>query len=183
MHAAQKATTHTEQSQDVIEAGTASQGMRVLVGGVGYRFLRDNALGVYISDSFAGRATNGVEVEDLGYHPIGFTQNLQDRPPYDRIILVAAIVRGREPGTVKAYRWDHELPDVEEIQDRVSESVTGVISLDNLLIVTEAFGAFPEDVWVVEVEPADETWGEGFSPEVQAKLPEIEETVWNLTKQ
>lgn len=156
--------------------------MRVLVGGVGYRYLRDNALGVHIADSFAGRATNGVEVEDLGYHPIGFTQNLQDRPPYDRIILVAAIVRGREPGTVKAYRWEHELPPLEEIQDRVSESVTGVISLDNLLIVTEVFEAFPEDVWVVEVEPADESWGDGFSPEIQAKLPEIEETVWSLTK-
>jgi hydrogenase maturation protease len=155
---------------------------RVLVGGVGYRFLRDNALGVHISDGFADRATEEIEVEDLGYHPIGFTQNLQDRPAYDRIILVAAIVRGREPGTVTAYRWNHELPSVEQIQDRVSESVTGVISLDNLLIVTEAFKAFPDDVWVVEVEPADESWGEGFSPEVQAKLPEIEETVWNLTK-
>ncbi|MBA2439125.1 MAG: hydrogenase maturation protease [Thermoleophilaceae bacterium] len=156
--------------------------MRILVGGVGYRYLRDGAVGVLVTDALAARATNGIEVEDLGYHPVGFTQNLQDRPPYDRIIFVGAIVRGREPGTVKAYRYDHVLPPTEEIQERVSESVTGVISLDNLLIVTEAFGAFPDDVWVVEIEPADEGWGEGFSPEIEAKLPEIEETVWNLTK-
>ncbi len=97
-------------------------------------------------------------------------------------MLVAAVKRGREPGTVKAYRWDHALPPVKEIQERVSEAVTGVISLDNLLIVTEAFGAFPDDVRVVEVEPADEGWGEGFSPEIEAKLPEIEEAVWSLTK-
>ncbi|MGI8946114.1 MAG: hydrogenase maturation protease [Thermoleophilaceae bacterium] len=156
--------------------------MRILVGGVGYRYLRDGAVGVHVTDAFAARATNGIEIEDLGYHPIGFTQNLQDRAPYDRIILVGAIARGREPGTVKAYRYDHVLPPTDEIQERVSESVTGVISLDNLLIVTEAFGAFPDDVWVVEIEPADEGWGEGFSPEIEAKLPEIEETVWNLTK-
>jgi len=156
--------------------------VRILVGGVGYRFLRDNALGIHLTDTLADRATNGIEIEDLGYHPVGFTQNLQDRPPYDRIIFVGAIARGREPGTVRAYRYDHVLPPTEEIQERVSESVTGVISLDNLLIVTEAFGAFPDDVWVVEVEPADEGWGEGFSPEIEAKLPEIEETVWNLTK-
>ncbi len=156
--------------------------MRVLVGGVGYRFLRDGALGPYMSDRLTARAGNGVEVEDLGYHPVGFTQNLQDRPTYDRIILVAAIERGREPGTVKAYRWDHVLPPAEEIQERVSEAVTGTISLDNLLIVTEAFGAFPDDVRVVEVEPADETWGEGFSPEVEEKLGEIEEAVWSLTR-
>ena len=157
--------------------------MRVLVGGVGYRFLRDGAVGPYMADELAASAANGVEVEDLGYHPVGFTQNLQDRPVYDRIVLVGAVARGREPGTVTAYRWDHGLPSDKEIQERVTESVTGVISLDNLLIVTEAFGAFPEDVRVVEVEPADEGWGEGFSPVVEAKLGEIEEAVWSLTKQ
>lgn len=156
--------------------------MRVLVGGVGYRFLRDGALGPYMADTLAARAGNGIEVEDLGYHPIGFTQNLQDRPTYDRIVFVAAVARGRAAGTVKTYRWDHVLPPPKEIQERVSEAVTGVISLDNLLIVSEAFGALPEDVRVVEAEPADEGWGEGFSPEVQAQLPRIEEAIWNLTK-
>lgn len=156
--------------------------MRVLVGGVGYRFLRDGAVGPYMADELAAGATNGVEVEDLGYHPVGFTQNLQDRPAYDRIVLVGAVARGREPGTVSAYRWDHALPSDKEIQERVTEAVTGVISLDNLLIVTEAFGAFPEDVRVVEVEPADEGWGEGFSPAVEAKLGEIEEAVWSSTR-
>ncbi len=156
--------------------------MRVLVGGVGYRFLRDGAVGVYMADQLAASATNGIEVEDLGYHPVGFAQNLQERPPYDRIVLVGAVVRGREPGTVTAYRWDHVLPSVKEIQERVSEAVTGVVSLDNLLIVTEALGGFPEDVRVVEIEPADEGWGEGFSPTVEAKLTEIEETIWSSTR-
>jgi len=156
--------------------------MRVLVGGVGYRFLRDGAIGPYMADELAAGAANGIEVEDLGYHPIGFTQNLQDRPAYDRIVLVGAIARGREPGTVTAYRWDHALPSDKDIQERVSEAVTGVISLDNLLIVTEAFGAFPRDVRVVEIEPADEGWGEGFSPVVEDKLGEIEEAIWSSTR-
>jgi len=156
--------------------------MRVLVGGVGYRFLRDGSVGPYMADELATGGTNGVEIEDLGYHPVGFTQNLQDRPAYDRIVLVGAVARGREPGTVTAYRWDHALPSDKEIQERVSESVTGVISLDNLLIVTQAFGAFPDDVRVVEVEPADEGWGEGFSPVIEGKLGEIEEAVWSSTR-
>jgi hydrogenase maturation protease len=155
--------------------------MRVLVGGVGYRFLRDGALGPYMADTLASRAGNGIEVEDLGYHPVGFTQNLEERPDYERIVFVAAVARGRAPATVEAYRWDHALPSAKEIQDRVSEAVTGIISLDNLLIVSEAFGALPDDVRVVELEPADENWGEGFSPEVEAKLPEIEEVIWSLT--
>ena len=57
-----------------------------------------------------------------------------------------------------------------------------MISLDNLLIVTEAFGGFPDDVWVVEIEPEDEGWGEGFSETIEAKLPEIEEAVWSVTE-
>jgi len=156
--------------------------VRVLVCGVGYRFLRDNALGIHITDTLAPEAGNGVEFEDLGYHPVGFTQNLAERDDYDRIVFVGAINRGREPGTVTTYQYDHVLPDVQEIQDRVGDSVTGTISLDNLIIVAEAFKSLPEDVWVIEIEPGDETWGEGFSEIVEAKLPEITETVWSLTR-
>src|SRR5215210_185015 len=155
--------------------------MRVLVGGVGYRFLRDGSVGPWLVDRWEGRTDNGMEVEDLGYHPVGLTQNLQDREPYDRIVLVGSQPRGRAPATIEAYRWDGVLPDVDEIQRRVSEAVTGVISLDNLLIVCGALGGFPEDVRVVEVEPADEGWGEGFSPEVEARLPELEDAVWTST--
>ncbi len=156
--------------------------MRVLVCGVGYRFLRDNALGIWVTDTLTPQAANGVEFEDLGYHPIGFTQNLNERPPYDRIVFVGAVERGREPGEITTYRYDHVLPPEKDVQEHVGDSVTGSISLDNLLVVSEAFKALPEDVWVVEVEPADETWGDGFSPEIEAKLPEIVETVWSLTK-
>ena len=156
--------------------------MRVLVGGVGYRFLRDNSIGPYMSDLLAERTNGDIEVEDLSYHPVGLTQNLQEREPYDRLVLVAAVNRGREPGTVEAYRWDGELPSREEIQERVSEAVTGVISLDNLLIVCGALGGLPDDVRVVEVEPADEGWGEGFSDVVEARLGDVEEAVWSSTR-
>jgi hydrogenase maturation protease len=156
--------------------------MRVLVGGIGYRFLRDNAVGLYMTDQLSARVTDGIEAEDLGYHPIGFIFNLEERPAYDRIVLVGAVARGREPGTVTTYRWDHALPSPEEIQERVSEAVTGVVSLDNLLIITEALGTLPDDVRVIEIEPADETWGEGFSPLIESKLTEIEEAIWSSTK-
>lgn len=156
--------------------------MRVLVCGVGYRFLRDNALGVWVTDTLAPQATNGIEFEDLGYHPVGFTQNLNERPPYDRIVFVGSVERGRQPGEITTYRYDHVLPSDDIVQDHVADSVTGSISLDNLIVVSEAFKALPEDVWVVEVEPADETWGDGFSPEIEAKLPAIVETVWSLTR-
>jgi hydrogenase maturation protease len=156
--------------------------LRVLVGGIGYRNLRDGSVGIHVIERLADRASDGVEVEDVSYHPVGLSQNLQDRPPYDRVVLVAAVARGRNPGTVSVYRWDGNLPDTDQIQARVSEAVTGVISLDNTLIVCGALGGLPDDVRVVEVEPASEQWGEELSPEIEERLPEIVETVWSSTR-
>jgi hydrogenase maturation protease len=155
--------------------------VRVLVGGVGYRFLRDESVGPWVADELAGRADGEIDVEDVSYHPVGLVHNLQERDPYDRLVLVGAVRRGRPVGTIEAYRWSRKLPPREEIQERVSEAVTGVISLENVLIVGEALEALPTDVRVVEMEPGEERWGEGFSPEVEARLPDLLEAVWTLT--
>jgi hydrogenase maturation protease len=155
--------------------------VRVLVGGVGYRFLRDESVGPWVADELAARADGEIDVEDVSYHPVGLVHNLQERDPYDRLVLVGAVRRGRPAGAIEAYRWSRKLPPREEIQERVSEAVTGVISLENVLIVGEALGGLPSDVRVVEMEPGEERWGEGFSAEVEARLPDLLEAVWSLT--
>jgi len=91
----------------------------VLVGGIGYRNLRDGSIGLHVIERLADRAGDGIEVEDVSYHPVGLLHNLQERPDYDRIVLVGAVARGREPGTVTAYRWDRWLPADDEVQARV----------------------------------------------------------------
>ncbi len=122
---------------------TRTEHVRILVGGLGYRNLRDGSVGPWVADALAGEARDGVEVEDVSYHPVGLSQNLQAR---------------------------------------VSEAVTGVISLDNTLIVCGALGGLPDDVRVVEIEPEDEGWGEGFSATVESRLPEVVEAVWSSTR-
>src|SRR5262245_38429260 len=138
--------------------------MRVIVAGVGYRNLRDHSAGVEVADRLAGRAWPAeVVVEDLSYNPIAVGQRLEDEPAdrrFERAIVVGAVERGREPGTVTAYRWDGVLPGDGEIHRAVTEAVTGVIALDNTLIVTRHFGALPDDVIVVEVEPAEHEFGD-----------------------
>jgi hydrogenase maturation protease len=156
--------------------------MRVLIGGVGYRNLRDGSLGPHLADLLAAVSPDGVEVEDLSYGPVAVSHSLRERPAYDRLVLVAAVRRGRPAGTIESSSWHGELPPPGEIQARVAEAVTGVISVDNLLVVCTAFGGLPADVRMVEVEPADEGWGEGFSAEIEARLPEIIEAVWSSTR-
>jgi hydrogenase maturation protease len=145
--------------------------VRVLVGGVGYRNLRDHSIGVEVADRLEAQTWPAdVVVEDISYNPIAVGQRLEDEPPgrrFERIVVVGAVQReGRRPGTVAAYRWDGRLPGDDEIHRAVTEAVTGVIALDNTLVVTRHFGALPDDVVVIEVEPAVHEFGDTFSDAV-----------------
>jgi hydrogenase maturation protease len=147
--------------------------VRVIVAGVGYRNLRDHSVGVEVADRLAVRRwPDDVVVEYLSYNPIAVVQRLEDEPPerrFERAVVVAAVERaGRPPGTVTAYRWDGVLPADAEVQRAVTEAVTGVIALDNMLVITRHFGALPDEVAVVEVEPAVHEFGEAFSDVVGA---------------
>jgi hydrogenase maturation protease len=147
--------------------------LRVLVGGIGYRNLRDHSIGVSVSDHLMELpATEGVLVEDASYNPIALVQRLETGP-VDRLVLVAGVHRGRAPGAIGYYRWDGKLPNAERIQEAVAEAVTGVIALDNTLMVGGHFGAFPEDVVVVEVEPVLEEFGDELSPEVGRRFESL----------
>ncbi|MBA3496009.1 MAG: hypothetical protein H0T86_02770 [Gemmatimonadales bacterium] len=153
--------------------------MRVIIGGIGYRNLRDHSVGVMVTDILEWREwPDHIAVEDLSYGPIAVVQRFEDDPPerrFDRAIFVAASARGdgRAPGAVTAYRWDGVLPTPERIQGAVGEAVTGVIAIDNTLVVGRYFGALPDEVIVVEVEPEVEAPGEAFGPTVEAAFQSI----------
>ncbi|MGQ0571871.1 MAG: hydrogenase maturation protease [Armatimonadota bacterium] len=148
---------------------------RILIGGVGYRFTRDLSFGPLLIDRLHGAAwLDGIEVEDLSYAPIAIVHRWQEAP-YDRVILVGAMARGRLAGTLCRYCPTLVLPDPEEIQERVGEALTGIISLENLVIVTQHFGVLPRDAEVIEVEPHDLGWGDGLSPQIRDVMaPAIE---------
>lgn len=161
-----------------IEANTTSAAPRVLIAGVGYSHLRDYSLGpLLIAELKKLTWPAGAEIEDLSYGPVGVLHSLAERPPYDKMIFIAAIARQRSPGAVYRYAWTHELPPLDDIQARVAEAVTGVISLDNLLIIATYFNRLPNDVVIIEVEPLDESWGDGLTPEVEAAIPLVVEKI------
>jgi hydrogenase maturation protease len=152
--------------------------VRVIVGGIGYRNLRDHSVGVAVAEHLALRDwPEGVVVEDLSYGPVAVLQRLEDEPPerrFGRAVLVSAVQReGRLPGTVTAYRWDGVLPPEDVIQRAVTEAVTGVIFLDNTVLVTGYFGVLPADVAVVEVEPLVHEMGDAFSAPVAAIFDDV----------
>ncbi len=166
------------------DAASSPRSPRVLVAGVGYQFLRDLSFGPVVIELLRREKwPSGVEIEDLSYGPIAILHNLEARPPYDRIVLIAGVKRDRLPGQVTIYRWDGRLPDTqEEIQARIAEAGSGVISLDNLLVVLTWFQRLPKELVVIEVEGSHEEWGEGFSPEVESAIPKVVAAVREQTK-
>lgn len=160
----------------VLQEDLWTEEKKTMVGGVGYRNMRDLSLGPVLTAQMAEMTWPPyVTVDhDLSFGPIAIVQRFQASPDLcERLVLFAGIGRGRPPGSVEAYRWDGDLPPADEIQARVGEAVTGVVSLDNLLIIGEFFDIWPPELFVVEVEPVDQSWGPGFSSPVAAVLEDV----------
>jgi Ni,Fe-hydrogenase maturation factor len=155
--------------------------MRTLIAGVGYSNLSDLSVGPIIAAQLRRETwPEHVEVDDLSYGPIAVVHRFAEAsPPYRRLVLVGAADRRaglrqrREATRVRCYRWEGILPPAEEVQARVGEAVTGVIDLDNLLVVVQQFGTLPEEVFVIEVQPVVTDFGLAPGPGVAALLPEV----------
>jgi len=155
---------------------------RVLIGAIGYFNLRDYSIGPKLLTQLKKiQWPSGIEVDEMNWGPIAIVQQFQSLPdPYDRVIFLTARSCGRLVGTITLRHWNGGLPDEENIQARISEAVTGVISADNLLIIGEHFKIWPEEVFVVDVEPGKEEMGETFTPEVEAVIDNVLEIIQEL---
>ncbi|MGH9187614.1 MAG: hydrogenase maturation protease [Acidimicrobiales bacterium] len=148
--------------------------VRSLVGGIGLPWLRDLDFGT----QFVRRIENldwpdGVVVEDLSYAAHRVLHRLQELCP-DRVVLVGAMPRETDPpGTVRRYILDLTPPPDEEVHERLGEAVGGIIDLDHTLAVVRYWCGFPSDTVVIEVEPADRSFGLGFSDEVEGSVASI----------
>ncbi|MEO5894350.1 MAG: hypothetical protein ABIS06_01470 [Vicinamibacterales bacterium] len=148
--------------------------MRTLVGAVGYRNLRDHSVPFAIIDGLSADDLGpDVIVEDTSYNPIAIVQWLEGEPlenRFDQIVVVAAIERSRAPGAITAYRWDGALPGDEQVQEAVVEAVTGVIALENTVVIAGYFRVLPATVVIIEIEPVDHAFGSEFSLAVAAAI-------------
>lgn len=144
--------------------------MAVLIAGVGYYNLRDLSFGPLMLQELQKLDwPDHLELDDFSFGPIAVVQRMQDRPGYfERIIFLAGVGRpGRAPGGIYCYRWQPSSPSIEAVQQCITEGVTGVVSLDNLLVIGEYFKVWPPEVVVIEIEPALEEWGAEYSEPVQ----------------
>jgi hydrogenase maturation protease len=115
----------------------------------------------------------GVVVEDLSYAAHRVLHRLQELRP-DKVVLVGAMPREVDPpGTVRRYLLDLTPPPAQEVHERLTEAVGGIIDLDHTLAVVRHWEGFPTGTVVIEVEPADRSFGLGFSAEVEASVEPV----------
>jgi hydrogenase maturation protease len=150
---------------------TQSRG-QVLVAAIGYRNLRDMSVGLVLLDQLRTMEwPANVDVEDLSFGAVHVLHWLQERAhPYIAAVFLAGVRRGRPPGSVTRVEWCVPTIAAEAVQERIAEAVTGVISLDSLLIVLGYFEALPPHVTLIEIEPRDDDWGPELSEPVAAAL-------------
>jgi hydrogenase maturation protease len=145
----------------------------ILVAGVGNIFLGDDAFGVEVVRSLTARPLpENVSVKDFGIRGFDLAYKLLD--PWDTVILVDALPRGKTPGTLYALK-----PNLATLADPASPAMTlNPHGMDPLRVLNLAasMGTIPGQVYVVGCEPndfGDELEGRmGLSPPVQAVVEE-----------
>lgn len=154
----------------------------IFIGTVGYHILSNHSIGPILLPTLKETDWPGqVVVDELNWGPVAVVQQFQAlTTPYDRVILLTAIERNqRNIGEITLFRWGGGLPDEKQIQACVGDAATGVISVENLLVIGEYFKIWPKEVFLVDVEPGPEKAGEHLTPEVEEKIP----SVLNILKQ
>ncbi len=136
----------------------------VLIGIVGFSPVIDAyPLGPRLMDALKARLENrpDVVVENMTWGPIHVVQRFQDegavRPR--RIVLVGAAAVSELPGLVHGFRWTGGSVPASAMQERIYEAVTGVVDLENTLIIGSHFEVWPQDVFGVEVDLPADTFG------------------------
>ncbi|MEO7392731.1 MAG: hypothetical protein ABIU58_11185, partial [Ramlibacter sp.] len=137
--------------------------MRTIIGIVGYYgFVRGYPLGPELLEHLnLLEWPEGTEIREMNWGPVAIVQDLQaSAVPPARVVLIGALDRGLAAGTVSCRRWAGGAAEPAAVQRRMFEAVTGVISLDNLLVIGAHFGVWPQDTYTVELQWAESGLGD-----------------------
>lgn len=148
----------------------------ILLGSVGAnRFLRTYALGAdFIARLQAEPWPPALTVRELDWSPIAIAQEWQaSGHAWGRVVLVGPVDRGWDHGTVRMRRWTGGALTNDAIQQRIYEAVTGVVALDNLLVIGAHFRIWPKTVVTVEVQLAAESFGNLVAAEAAASADRV----------
>ena len=153
----------------------------ILIAGVGNIFLGDDAFGVEVARALRRRSLpTGVSVVDYGIRGFDLAYALLE--PWHAVIIVDAMPRGGDPGTLYTLE-----PDMSSMGDPQSaEMAMNPHGMDpvRVLNLAASLGTIVAHIYVIGCEPVDfgdETEGRmGLSPLVQSVVEEASNMVERL---
>jgi hydrogenase maturation protease len=154
---------------------------RILVAGAGNIFLGDDGFGVEVAQRLADRPVpDGVEVADFGIRGVHLAYQLLDG--YDMLILVDALQRDGEPGTVYLIEPDLDAFEPSPPGADGAQPVVDAHSMtpDAVFSTFKALGGTLGRALVVGCEPAEITERIGLSPVVAAAVRPAADKVLEL---
>lgn len=156
-------------------------GMRVLVAGIGNTFLSDDGFGVEVIARLRERELPAhVELVDTGIRGMHLAYQLLDG--YDVLVLVDAVSRGSEPGTLYVLEHDLGAPHASAFDPHGMDPAAVLAQLDGLAAAMGLQRPVGR-VLVVGCEPASLEEGMGLSPAVAAAVGAAVDTVTTLVTQ
>jgi hydrogenase maturation protease len=154
--------------------------VRILIAGVGNIFFGDDAFGVEVARRLAARPLpEGVQAVDFGIRGLDLTYALLD--DYEAVILVDAVPRGGQPGTL--YVLEPSLDDTGGLKEQGTTLELHTLDLPNVLRMARSLGSTVERVLLVGCEPQlpdPDDLQMAMSEPVQAALDEAVRLVENL---
>ncbi|GLV55218.1 peptidase M52 [Dictyobacter sp. S3.2.2.5] len=151
----------------------AEQRRKILVAGIGNIFFGDDGFGVEVAQRLLARQNPAnITVVDFGIRGLDLAYTLLE--DYDELILVDAVPRGGQPGTLYLIEPNH----LSAGRSEVGESFLDAHSMDPLKVLAFArtMGARPIHTLLVGCEPVtlntiDEDLAMGLSEPVQSMIP------------
>ena len=156
---------------------------KTLIGTVGYHILGNHSMPPMLYTHLQEMSwPSHIKVDELNWGPVAVVQMFEaETLPFEKVIILCAIERkGRPIGQIDVFRWLGNLPDEEQIQACVGDAATGVISVENLLVIGEYFKVWKDEVYLVDVEPGPEVAGEKWTPDMESAIPDIISTIKKL---
>jgi len=139
---------------------------RVLVGLVGYTpvveaYPLGPSLMTRLGEAFADD-DGDIVVENFSWSPIHVVQRFQDEGAarFERVVLAGASAVSGRPGRIEVWRWGGGTLPPEAVQARVYEAVTGIVDLENTLVIGDHFGVWPAKAVAVEIDLPASLFGE-----------------------
>ena len=151
--------------------------MKIGVMGVGNVLLRDEGFGVKFLYLLRAKYEfpENVVLIDGGTAGIFLSPEIDY---LDKLLIVDVVKASGQPGEIKIYEKEDFF--IDRLPLKLSPHQLG---LQEVLLLNEIKGTCPEDVKLIGVIPKSIETGTGLTPELENRLPEVEEVVLQILKE